>query len=124
MYSLSFTKKTFCCIRTFRYPSKHPIDDCGFISLMLLSWASPIMEKGFKKPLEMSDLGKISKCDSAAVNYKRINQFWMEEIEVKGIQDASMAKAFFRTVRTRFIVGALLFQVAFLASFVGPVSLC
>ena len=82
------------------------------------------MKKGFKKPLEMSDLGKISKCDSAAVNYKRINRFWMEEIEKKGIEDASIAKALFRTIRTRFIVGTLLFQMAFLASFVGPVSLC
>ena len=87
-----------------------------------MSWASPVMKKGFKKPLELNDLGKLPKSDSAAVNYRRFNHFWMEEVEKKGLENASMGKALLRTLRTRVIVGALLFQLALLASFVGPVS--
>ena len=99
------------------------MDDCGFIPLMLLSWASPIMKKGFKKPLELSDLGKLPRGDSAAVNYRRLERFWTEEVNSKGIENASIGKTLFRTVRTRVILSSLMFLLSLFASFVGPVSL-
>ena len=98
------------------------MDDCGFVPLMLLSWASPIMKKGFKKPLEFSDLGKLPRSDSASVNYRRLQKFWTEEVKLKGMEEASIGKTLFRTVRTRVILASLLFLFALLASFVGPVG--
>ena len=98
------------------------MDDCGFIPLMLLSWVSPMMKKGFEKPLELSDLGKLSRKDSAAVNYRRLHKFWTEEVKLKGMEEASIGRTLFRTARTRVIFGSLLFLCALLASFVGPVG--
>ncbi|XP_028400740.1 multidrug resistance-associated protein 5-like [Dendronephthya gigantea] len=106
--------------KTKGYPAKHPVDDCGFIPLMLFSWATPIMKKGFKKPLEISDLGKLPRSDSAAHNYKRLRKFWTEEINNKGLKNASIGKTIFRTGRTRFFAGAILFLLSLLASFIGP----
>ncbi len=105
----------------YSYPAKHPVDDCGFIPLMLLSWASPIIKKGFKKPLELSDLGKLPRSDSAALNYRRLQKFWTEEVNLKGLENASIGKALFRTARTRVVAGAMLFLFSLLACFVGPV---
>ena len=110
-----------CIIFNLSYPAKHPIDDCGFIPLMLLSWATPIIKKGFKKPLELSDLGKLPRSDTAAFNYKRLQKFWTEEVNEKGLENASIGKALFRAARTRAITGAILFLLALLTSFVGPV---
>ena len=98
------------------------MDDCGFFPLMLLSWVTPIMKKGFKKPLELSDLGKLSEKDSAAVNYRRLHKFWTEEVKLKGIEKASIGRTLFRTARTRVIVGSLLLLCTLLASFIGPVG--
>lgn len=81
------------------------------------------MKKGFSKPLELSDLGKLPQSDSAAVNYRRLRKFWEEEVEKKGLENASIGKALFKAARTRAITGAMLFLLALLASFVGPVCL-
>ena len=107
----------------YRYPAKHPVDDCGFIPLMLFSWATPIIKKGFKKPLELSDLGKLPRSDRAAFNYKRLQKFWTEEVNEKGLENASIGKTLFRAARTRAIAGAVLFLLALLISFVGPVCI-
>ena len=88
---------------------------------MLLSWVTPIIKKGFKKPLELSDLGKLPRSDRAAFNYKRLQKFWTEEVNEKGLENASIGNALFRAARTRVIAGAVLFLLALLISFVGPV---
>jgi hypothetical protein len=79
--------------------------------------------KGFKKPLEICDLGKLSRSDSAAVNYRRFERFWAEEVKKKGIKDASIGRVIYRTVRTKVIVSALLYVLMLLVMFVGPVRL-
>ncbi|CAB4003134.1 multidrug resistance-associated 5-like [Paramuricea clavata] len=102
------------------HPVKHPLDDSGFISFIFLSWATPMIMKGFKKPLETCDLGKLSRSDSAAVNYRRFERFWAEEVKKKGIKDASIGRVIYRTVRTKVIVSALLYVLMLLIMFVGP----
>ena len=79
------------------------------------------MKKGFKKPLELADLGKLPRSDSAFFNYRRLEKFWTEEVNEKGLENASIGKTLFRIARTRVIAGALLFLLSLLASFVGPV---
>lgn len=88
---------------------------------MFLSWITPIVKKGFKNPLEISDLGKLSRDDLAAVNYRRFQRFWAEEVTKKGIKDASIGKVIFRTVRTKFIASAILLALMSFFTFVGPV---
>lgn len=106
-----------------RYPGKHPIDDCGFIQLMLYSWITPVFRKGFKKPLELHDLGKLPQTDSAAFNYRRLLKFWKEEVRGNGLENASIGKALFRAMRTRALAGGFMFLLSLLISFVGPVCI-
>ena len=79
--------------------------------------------KGIKDPLQISDLGKLSRDDLAAVNYRRFQRFWAEEVKKKGIKDASIGKVIFRAVRTKFIASAILMALMILFTFVGPVCL-
>jgi hypothetical protein len=79
------------------------------------------MKKGFKKPLELDDLGNLPRSDSAAFNYRRLQKFWTEEVNKKGLENASIGKTLFRTAKTRSITGAMLFLLALITSFVGPV---
>lgn len=79
------------------------------------------MKKGFKKPLQLHDLGKLPRSDSAAFNYRRLQKFWTEEVDSKGLKNASIGKTLFRTGRTRCIAGATLFLLSLLVSFIGPV---
>ncbi|CAB3994524.1 multidrug resistance-associated 5 isoform X1 [Paramuricea clavata] len=90
---------------------------------MLLSWITPIMKKGFKKPLELDDLGKLPRNDSASFNYRRLQKLWTEEVNKKGLENASIGKTLFRTAKTRSIAGAMLFLLALITSFVGPAFL-
>ena len=88
---------------------------------MLLSWVTPVIKKGYKKPLELSDLGKLAKSDSAALNYERLHKFWSQEVKEKGLENASIGKVILRSARTRVIAGAMMFLISLLFSFVGPV---
>ena len=88
---------------------------------MLLSWVTPIIKKGFKKPLELSDLGKLPRSETAAFNYQRIQKLWTEEVNKEGLENASIGKTLLRALRARVIAGAMLFLLALLISFVGPV---
>jgi hypothetical protein len=79
--------------------------------------------KGFKTPLEMCDLGKMQQSHSAAVNYKRFQRFWTEEVEKKGVKKASIAKVIFRTVRTKLIASVFLYTLMLLLTFITPVCM-
>ena len=99
------------------------MDDCGFISFIFLSWATPIITRGFKNPLEMCDLGKVPRSHSTAVNHKRFQRFWAEEVKRKGIKDASIGNVIFRCVRTKVIASTVLYTLTLFLTFVGPVSI-
>ena len=76
---------------------------------MLLSWATPIIKKGLKKPLELNDLGKLPRSETATFNYKRIQKFWTEEVNKEDLENASIRKTLLRALRTRVIAGAMFF---------------
>ena len=82
---------------------------------------TPVISKGFKNVLEISNLGKLSREDLAAVNYRRFQRFWREEVKKKGIKEASIGKVIYRCVRTRFIASAIMLALMLLFTFVGPV---
>jgi len=105
-----------------RDPSKPAIDEAGFLSLMFLTWASPVISKGFKKTLQLDDFDEISPYESAEVNFKRITRLWNEEVKQKGLENASMHQVLWRAVRTRILFGIFFLLVSQLVSFLMPVS--
>ncbi|CAH3042269.1 unnamed protein product [Pocillopora meandrina] len=78
-----------------RNPSKPAIDEAGFLSLMFLTWATPVIRKGFKGSLELEDFDKISPYESAEVNFKRGIRLWNEEVKERGLDNASIVRAIF-----------------------------
>ena len=89
---------------------------------MFLTWASPVISKGFKKTLQLDDFDKISPYESADVNFKRITRLWNEEVIQKGLENASMHRVLWRAVRTRVSFGIFFLLASQLVSFLVPVS--
>ena len=105
-----------------RDPSKPAIDEAGFLSLMFLTWASPVISKGFKRTLQLDDFDKISPYESAEVNFQRISRLWNEEVKQKGLENASMHRVIWRAVRTRTSFGIFFLLLSQLVSFLVPVN--
>ena len=105
-----------------RDPSKPAIDEAGFLSLMFLTWASPVISRGFKRPLQLDDFDKISPYESAEVNFKRVTRLWNDEVKQKGLENASMHRVIWRAVRTRLSFGIFFLLISQLVSFLVPVS--
>lgn len=106
----------------FRNPSKPAIDEAGFLSLMFLTWATPVIRKGFKGSLELEDFDKISPYESAEVNFKRGIRLWNEEVKERGLDNASIVRVVGRGVKTRIFFGIFFLISSQLISFLGPVS--
>ena len=107
----------------FRDKSQPAIDDAGFLSLIFMSWATPVIKQGFKKSLQIADLDKLSPYESADYNFQRINRLWHEEVKQKGHKDASLARVVFRSIRTRAIVGVVFFLLCQVVTFLSPVRI-
>lgn len=106
----------------FRDPSRPAIDEAGFLSLMFLSWATPVISKGFKRSLQLDDFDKISPYESAEVNFERATRLWNDEVKRNGLHDASMHRMLWRAVKTRILFGSFFLILSQLVSFLGPVS--
>ena len=109
-------------VKMYRDPSKPAIDEAGFLSLMFLTWASPVISKGFKRTLQLDDFDKISPYESAEVNFKRITRLWNDEVKQKGLENASMHRVIWRAVRTRISFGIFFLLASQLVNFLVPVS--
>lgn len=103
-----------------RNPSKPAIDEAGFLSLMFLTWATPVIRKGFKGSLELEDFDKISPYESAEVNFKRGIRLWNEEVKERGLDNASIVRVVGRGVKTRIFFGIFFLISSQLISFLGP----
>ncbi|XP_032226749.1 ATP-binding cassette sub-family C member 5 [Nematostella vectensis] len=103
-----------------RNPDVPQIDDSGFMSMMFMSWASPIVYKGFRKPLQMDDLGELSQYETIEVNGTRIKRIWDEEVDTVGLKHARLGKVLWRCVRTRLIMGMIMFVISQMITFLGP----
>lgn len=104
-----------------RDPSRPAIDEAGFLSLMFLTWATPVIRKGFKRSLQLEDFDKISPYESAEVNFKRVTRLWNEEVKQKGLDNASMVRILWRGVKTRILFGIFFLLLSQVISFLGPV---
>ncbi|XP_030838402.1 multidrug resistance-associated protein 5 [Strongylocentrotus purpuratus] len=96
-----------------------PLDHCGLLSFVWLSWMTSLFFKAYKKTLEYADLGTMSEYDRGDYNGDRLERLWMEEVALSGSEEeASIGRVAIRFVRTRQIVSAAVLVVALMASFV------
>lgn len=86
-----------------------------------MSWASETVIKGFKKPLQTEDLDKLSPYETMEYNGQRIKRLWTEELKTVGMKNASLGKVVWRAVRTRIVGSVVMFSLAQLFTFLGPV---
>ncbi|RMX50857.1 hypothetical protein pdam_00017257 [Pocillopora damicornis] len=118
--SVQFTNDTAKQNKPVENPSKPAIDEAGFLSLMFLTWATPVIRKGFKGSLELEDFDKISPYESAEVNFKRGIRLWNEEVKERGLDNASIVRVVGRGVKTRIFFGIFFLISSQLISFLGP----
>jgi len=88
-----------------------------------MTWASETVIKGFKRPLQLEDLDKLSPYETIEYNGGRIKRMWNDEVDTVGVKHASLGKVVWRAVRTRMIAGVIMFILSQLFTFLGPVSI-
>ena len=99
--------------------STNPNDDAGLFSILTFSWITPVILKAFKKPLTINDLWKISPYDETRFNHERLSKIWENEVEEKGLEDASLHHVIWLFVRTRIIISTICFMMFGVAVFFG-----
>lgn len=87
---------------------------------MFLTWATPVIRRGFKGSLQLDDFDKISPYESAEVNFKRGMRLWDEEVKQRGLNNASMVRVVGKGVKTRIFFGIFFLIFSQLISFLGP----
>ena len=88
-----------------------------------MSWATPVIWKGFKKTLDAEDLDKLSNYETATVNFDRGKRIWNDEVKNKGNKNASLPKVALKAVKTRLLAGLTIFIISQFMTFLGPVSI-
>ncbi|XP_036375803.1 cystic fibrosis transmembrane conductance regulator-like [Megalops cyprinoides] len=59
---------------------KSPVEDANFLSRYFFWWTSPILRKGFKQKLELSDVYKVPSFDTADHLSERLEREWDREL--------------------------------------------
>ncbi|XP_037553547.1 multidrug resistance-associated protein 9 [Nematolebias whitei] len=111
-------------LKPFRWSSSqsHPVDNAGFLSFTTFAWMTPMMWSIFKNRLDMSCLS-LSQFDAADTSGDRLQRLWEEEVEKKGLEDASLVRTVLRFQRTRLILSVVIGILAMVAAFFGPAVL-
>ncbi|XP_068230786.1 ATP-binding cassette sub-family C member 5-like [Palaemon carinicauda] len=108
----------------FRKPSKEknemPIDRTGLYSFITYSWITNLMWKAYKTGLKEEDVPICSKYDMCGYNTDRLEKLWNEEIKNMGKDNASFHRVVLRFIKTRLIIGILIFMVTLGLGFIGP----
>ncbi|XP_075908476.1 ATP-binding cassette sub-family C member 5 isoform X2 [Petromyzon marinus] len=110
-------------LKPFRTTSKHthPVDNAGLFSFMTFNWLSPLAWKAFKKgELKMDHVWPVSKHEGSAVNARRLERLWQQELKECGREGASLSRVMWRFCRTRLVISILCLMITMLAGFCGP----
>uniref|UniRef100_A0A8C5EMV1 Cystic fibrosis transmembrane conductance regulator n=1 Tax=Gouania willdenowi TaxID=441366 RepID=A0A8C5EMV1_GOUWI len=59
---------------------KSPVEDANFLSKFFFCWMSPLLRKGFRMKLELSDVYKAPSCDLADDLSERLEREWDREV--------------------------------------------
>ena len=103
-------------------PSFSELENSGWVELLLHSWATEVIIKGFKKTLELADLMDFVKSEAAKANFERFQKFYKEEQRKSGKEDVSVGKVLFKALTTRYIIACLVLLISLTFTFLGPVS--
>ena len=83
----------------------------GFWSLQLPLGQTALSRK---TTLQISDLGELSEKQTAKHSLSRFMRYYAQEKSNKDVEDVSLGKVFWRTTRTKFLLG-LIFLIAYLS---------
>ena len=97
-------------------------DNSGFLEIASVSWATSIFIKGFKKTLKNEDLGELSRSMTAEVSKNQCIRFYNEEIANNNGNDISLARVFWRIVRTKILLSIVLLFLYLTVEFMKAVS--
>ena len=122
-----------------------PLDRAGFFSYITFSWVGRYMRKAYKDGLKAEDIPLCSTtdgCDHCAqrcsyiyylIIYSgfsrkiiccvRVEFMWNEEVQRKGLANASLRRVAWRFTRTRILTSIFLYLSSLVFGFVGPVSI-
>jgi ATP-binding cassette subfamily C (CFTR/MRP) protein 1 len=56
-----------------------PLDTAGFLSILTYAWISPMMQIGYRRPLEVGDLWKVEPSRESHILSQQLNDAWLEE---------------------------------------------
>ncbi|GJP77074.1 hypothetical protein CLOP_g7507 [Closterium sp. NIES-67] len=90
------------------------------LSKLIFWWLNPLMNAGYRKPLEQADLPPLPPCDDAKAVSVKFAHVWAEEIHK---DKPSLTRALFRCFRYRLIIGALVQFVNVLLQATPPIFL-
>ncbi|XP_042240635.1 multidrug resistance-associated protein 5-like isoform X3 [Homarus americanus] len=97
-----------------------PVDKAGLYSFTTLSWITNLMWKAYKTGLKDEDIPICSKYDMCLYNADRLENLWNEEIKRNGKDDASLQRAVWPFLRTRLLIGLVMFFITLILGFLGP----
>ncbi|XP_041460450.1 ATP-binding cassette sub-family C member 9-like isoform X1 [Lytechinus variegatus] len=97
----------------------------NFFSQLLHWWLNWLFILGFKKPLEIDDLGTIPEVHTAEYNHRRFKNNLKREIEKAKDEgrEPSLFKVYFATYWVRMFIGAVLKFVTDMGAYVGPLAI-
>ncbi|XP_065058100.1 ATP-binding cassette sub-family C member 5-like [Rhopilema esculentum] len=110
-YNLRHCLPVACCCRN---PELTSYENAGFLELATSSWANSIITKGFKTTLQLTDLGELSKKQTAKHSLSKFMRYYAHEKSKNNAEDVSLGKVFWRTTRTKFLLG-IIFLIAYLS---------
>ncbi|CAI5463391.1 unnamed protein product [Closterium sp. Yama58-4] len=90
------------------------------ISKLIFWWLNPLMNEGYRKPLEQADLPPLPPCDDAKAVSVKFAHVWEQELHK---DKPSLTRALFRCFRYRLIIGALVQFVNVLLQATPPIFL-
>uniref|UniRef100_A0A1D1Y353 ABC transporter C family member 5 n=1 Tax=Anthurium amnicola TaxID=1678845 RepID=A0A1D1Y353_9ARAE len=97
-----------------------PYGEAGLFSLATLSWLSPLLSIGAKRPLELKDIPLLAPKDRSKTSYKILNLNWERLKAENPLKPPSLAWAIFRSFWKEAAVNAVFAGLNTLVSYVGP----
>ncbi|KAJ2589936.1 hypothetical protein IWW49_002254 [Coemansia sp. RSA 1797] len=99
---------------------KSPEDRANLFSRLTFSWLTPLLEQGFRKPLQMEDMLELSKRYQPDVATTEFQRNWQAEQQRR---NPSLFRATMRTYGAVWALGGFYKLVSDLVSFVNPILL-
>ncbi|KAK2996565.1 hypothetical protein RJ639_026625 [Escallonia herrerae] len=97
-----------------------PYSKAGVFSLATLSWLSPLLSLGSKRPLELSDIPLLSPKDRSKPNFKILNLIWEKLKAENPLKQPSLVWAIFKSFWKEALLSAVFAGLNTLALYIGP----